>query len=60
MIFMGEQLNTHSGVRTGSSEDISYQRAVPDGLMFGYSTQVPSVDDPVGNTGNNGNSITKP
>ena len=60
MIFMGEQLNTHSGVRTGSSDDISYQRAVPDGLMFGYSTRVPSVDDPVGNTGNNGNSITKP
>ncbi len=55
MIFMGEQLNTHSGVRTGSSEDISYQRAVPDGLMFGYSTQVPSVNDPVGNNGNNGN-----
>ena len=55
MIFMGEQLNTHSGTRTGSSEDISYQRAVPDGLMFGYSTQVPSVDDPVANNGNNGN-----
>ena len=60
MIFMGEQLNTHSGVRTGSSDDISYQRAVPDGLMFGYSTQVPSVNDPVGNNGNNGNSVTKP
>ena len=55
MIFMGEQLNTHSGNRTGSSEDISYQRAVPDGLMFGYSQQVPSVDDPVNNNGNNGN-----
>jgi len=55
MIFMGEQLNTHSGKRTGSSSDISYQRAVPDGLMFGYSEQVPSVDDPVINNGNQGN-----
>ncbi len=54
MIFMGEQLNSHSGNRTGSSEDISYQRAVPDGLMFGYSAQVPSVDDPVNNNGNKG------
>ena len=55
MIFMGEQLNTHSGKRTGSPDDISYQRAVPDGLMFGYSNQVPSEDDPVLNNGNNGN-----
>lgn len=55
MIFMGEQLNTHSGQRTGGSDNISYQRAVPDGLMFGYSSQVPSVDDPIVNDGNNGN-----
>ncbi len=55
MIFMGEQINTHSGQRTGNSNDISYQRAVPDGLMFGYSEQVPGVDDPVGNDGNGGN-----
>ena len=55
MIFMGEQINTHSGQRTGESNDISYQRAVPDGLMFGYSEQVPSVDDPVENDGNHGN-----
>ncbi len=55
MIFMGEQLNTHSGKRTGAPDDISYQRAVPDGLMFGYSNQVPSEDDPVLNNGNNGN-----
>ena len=54
MIFMGEQLNSHSGTRTGGSENISYQRAVPDGLMFGYSTQVPSVDDPIANNGNKG------
>ncbi len=54
MIFMGEQLNSHSGNRTGDTENISYQRAVPDGLMFGYSTQVPSVDDPVNNDGNKG------
>jgi hypothetical protein len=55
MIFMGEQINTHSGQRTGDKNDVSYQRAVPDGLMFGYSLQVPSVDDPVINDGNNGN-----
>jgi len=55
MIFMGEQINTHSGQRMGDKNDISYQRAVPDGLMFGYSLQVPSVDDPVLNDGNNGN-----
>jgi hypothetical protein len=60
MIFMGEQLNTHSGKRSGAVDDISYQRAVPDGLMFGYSNQVPSVDDPVLNNGNNGNSGRKP
>jgi hypothetical protein len=54
MIFMGEQINTHSGQRMGSSSEISYQRAVPDGLMFGYSEQVPSVDAPVLNDGNNG------
>ncbi|NLI53393.1 MAG: phosphodiester glycosidase family protein [Clostridiales bacterium] len=52
MIFMGEQINSHSGNRLGASDDISYQRAVPDGLMFGYSEQVPGVDDPVGNDGN--------
>ena len=60
MIFMGEQLNTHSGKRSGAVDDISYQRAVPDGLMFGYSEQVPSVDDPVLNNGNNGNIATTP
>jgi hypothetical protein len=52
---MGEQINTHSGQRMGDKNDVSFQRAVPDGLMFGYSMQVPSVDDPVLNDGNNGN-----
>lgn len=52
MIFMGEQLNSHSGLRTGEKNDISYQRAVPDGLMFGYSEQVPSETDPILNNGN--------
>lgn len=52
MIFMGEQLNSHAGKRIGSKETLSYQRAVPDGLMFGYSAQVPSVDDPILNDGN--------
>lgn len=56
MIFMGEQINTHSGQRTGGKENVSYQRAVPDGLMFGYSEQVPSVDDPIVNDGNIGGS----
>ncbi len=53
MIFMGEQVNSHSGNRTGEPDDISYQRAVPDGMMFGYSELVPGVDDPIGNDGNN-------
>jgi hypothetical protein len=52
MIFMGEQINSHSGLRIGDSNDLSFQRAVPDGLMFGYSKQVPSVDDPIANDGN--------
>ena len=52
MIFMGEQLNSHSGQRSGAKNDISYQRAVPDGLMFGYSEQVPGEDDPIYNNGN--------
>jgi len=49
---MGEQLNSHSGQRIGEKNDISYQRAVPDGIMFGYSEQVPGEDDPVYNNGN--------
>ena len=52
MVFMGEQLNSHSGQRIGEKNDISYQRAVPDGIMFGYSEQVPGEDDPVYNNGN--------
>ncbi len=52
MVFMGEQLNSHSGQRIGEKNDISYQRAVPDGIMFGYSELVPGEDDPVYNNGN--------
>lgn len=52
MIFMGEQLNSHGGKRTGNKNDLSYQRPVPDGLIFGYSEQVPGVDDPIENAGN--------
>jgi len=52
MIFMGEQINSHAGRRIGASNDISYQRAVPDGLMFGYSALVPGEDEPVHNNGN--------
>lgn len=49
MVFMGEQLNTHRG---GSKKDAKYQRNVPEGLCFGFSELVPSVNDPVRNTGN--------
>lgn len=52
MLFMGEQLNSHGGNRSGEKNDISYQRSVPDGLGFGYSELVPGVDDPISNTGN--------
>lgn len=52
IIFMGEQLNSHSGNRIGANNDISYQRAVPDGLMFGYSNLVPDETDPINNNGN--------
>ena len=50
MVFMGEQLNRHGNKRVGTYQD-SYQRRVPDGLVWGYSDQVPGVDDPVYNTG---------
>ena len=43
MVFMGEHLNQHPGV----PESKSGQRSLPDMLMWGYSEQVPSVDDPV-------------
>lgn len=46
MIFMGEQLNHH-----GNKDDISKQRRMPDGLVFGYSESVPTVDDPIYNDG---------
>jgi hypothetical protein len=50
MVFMGEQLNRHGNKRVGTYED-SYQRRIPDGLVWGYSTQVPDSDDPIYNTG---------
>lgn len=49
MVFMGEQLNEHEGTGT---QVMSYQRTIPEGLVFGYSTLVPSLDDPVTHTGN--------
>ncbi len=52
MVFMGEQLNSHSGEHYGEHYQISYQRSVPDGLMFGYSNLVPSETDPILNDGN--------
>lgn len=50
MVFMGEQLNSHAG--GGADPDGSVQRTVADGLMFGYSLQVPSESDPIYNDGN--------
>ena len=51
MVFMGEQLNSHEGGAV--DPDGSVQRVVADGLMFGYSKQVPGVNDPVQNDGKN-------
>jgi hypothetical protein len=45
MIFMGECLNQHSGI------DSDVQRPWTDGLFWGFSELVPSVDDPVYNDG---------
>lgn len=45
MIFMGECLNQHSGI------DSDVQRPWTDGLLWGKSELVPSVDDPVYNDG---------
>jgi len=50
MLFMGEQLNCHGNKRVGTYED-TYQRRIPDGLIWGYSDQVPDEDDPIYNTG---------
>ena len=46
MVFMGEQLNTHMNIK-----DKSKQRNLPDGLMWGYSEQCPSLSDPIYNDG---------
>jgi len=45
MMFMGESLNQHSGV------DSDVQRPMTDGVFWGYSELVPTVDDPVYNDG---------
>ncbi|NLI52832.1 MAG: phosphodiester glycosidase family protein [Clostridiales bacterium] len=50
MLFMGEQLNRHGNKHVGTVED-TYQRRIPDGLVWGYSGQVPSEDDPIYNRG---------
>ena len=46
MLFMGEQLNHHGNNRVGTIED-TYQRRIPDGLVWGYSATVPDEDDPI-------------
>ena len=50
MLFMGEQINQHGNNHVGNIED-SYQRRVPDGLVWGYSETVPAEDDPIYNRG---------
>lgn len=55
MVFMGEQINRHADRTdvTTSGYTQSFQRRIPDGLIWGYSTQVPTLDDPVYNRGTN-------
>ncbi len=50
MLFMGEQLNRHGNKHEGTIAD-TYQRRIPDGLVWGYSEQVPSEDDTIINDG---------
>ncbi len=50
MLFMGEQLN-HHGNQYNKNKDDTYQRRIPDGLVWGWSDQVPSEDDPIYNDG---------
>ena len=45
MVFMGEHLNRHANTESDS------QRGWPDAILFGYSEQVPGVDDPIYNKG---------
>lgn len=49
MLFMGESLHQH---RSSNSKRSSGQRPWSDALLFGYSTLVPTEDDPIYNTGN--------
>lgn len=55
MVFMGEQINRHADRTdvTTSGYTQSFQRRIPDGLIWGYSDQVPTMDDPVYNKGTN-------
>ena len=53
MIFMGEQINRHADRANATGYAISFQRRIPDGLIWGYSTLVPAVSDPVYNRGTN-------
>ncbi|MBQ5985946.1 MAG: phosphodiester glycosidase family protein, partial [Clostridia bacterium] len=46
MVFMGEQLNMHLNVVNKSK-----QRNLPDGLMWGYTEQCPTLSDPIYNDG---------
>ncbi len=51
MVFMGEQLNHHGKRQKNDRADDTYQRRIPDALIWGYSEQVPTEDDPIYNTG---------
>lgn len=48
MLFMGEHLNRHDG----SAGSADYQRRWPDALLWGYSSLVPGVEDPLLHNGN--------
>ena len=51
MIFMGEQVNHHGVRQKNDNADDTYQRRIPDALIWGYSEQVPEESDPVTYTG---------
>lgn len=46
MIFMGEQLNSHGNIPNDSK-----QRHMPDAIGIGWSTLLPTIDDPIYNDG---------
>ena len=47
MVFLGENLNQHIGII-----GLDTQRFWPDGLLWGVSESVPTLNDPIYNNGN--------